>query len=136
MYYIFSYFDSYKRDGMSPVVRSTSRSDWIRLSQSQCYYWKSDSGGYVLSYTFKFDVEEQYEFAYCYPYTYSRLQNHLSNLPSSTVHQKVLTKTLQKRSMDLLTIGSGERTIVGMYIIYADYRRWIFFLVVMKSFCY
>jgi len=50
------------REGMGPVVRSTSRVNWIRLSQSQCYYWKGESGGYILSFTFKFDVDERYEF--------------------------------------------------------------------------
>lgn len=85
------------REGMGPVVRSTSRVNWIRLSQSQCYYWKGESGGYILSFTFKFDVDERYEFAYCFPYDYSRLQNKIQALPSSVEH-RVLAHTLQKRN--------------------------------------
>ena len=100
------------REGMSPVVRSDSRPDWIRLSQSQCYYWRGDSG-YILSFTFKFDECEKYEFAYCYPYNYTRLQSYLQTLPPM-VERRVLAKTLQKRNMDLLTIGHGGRTIVVM----------------------
>ena len=82
---------------MGPVVRSTSRPSWIRLSQSQCYYWKGESGGYILSFTFKFDVDERYEFAYCFPYDYSRLQSKIRALPSSVEH-RVLAHTLQKRN--------------------------------------
>jgi cytosolic carboxypeptidase protein 6 len=85
------------REGMGPVVRSTSRPSWIRLSQSQCYYWKGESGGYILSFTFKFDVDERYEFAYCFPYDYSRLQSKILALPSNVQH-RVLAHTLQKRN--------------------------------------
>jgi len=109
----FSKGRSLYREGMGPVVRSTSRPSWIRLSQSQCYYWKGESGGYILSFTFKFDVDERYEFAYCFPYDYSRLQSKILALPSNVQH-RVLAHTLQKRNIDLLTIGSGERHIVVM----------------------
>ena len=105
----FSKGKSLYREGMSPVVRSQSRPNWARLSQSQCYYWRGDNGGYILSFTFKFDEMERYDFAYCFPYSYSKLQNFICSLDSETVERRVLAKTLQKRNMDLLTIGQGER---------------------------
>ena len=111
----FSKGKSLYREGMSPVVRSQSRPNWTRLSQSQCYYWRGDNGGYILSFTFKFDEMERYDFAYCFPYSYSKLQNFICSLDSETVERRVLAKTLQKRNMDLLTIGQGERNRFNLY---------------------
>jgi len=64
--------------------------------------------------TFKFDREERYEFAYCYPYTYTSLQNHIAGLPTEIVHRSIVGQTLQKRNMDLLSIGDGPKTVVIM----------------------
>ena len=102
------------REGMSPCVRSTSRPKWTRLPSQQCYYWRNDGGCYILSFTFKFDLEERYEFAYCYPYSYTELQNYLSSLAPELVERSIIGQTLQKRNMDLLSIGEGNRTIVVM----------------------
>ena len=99
---------------MSPCVRSTSRPKWTRLPSQQCYYWRNDGGCYILSFTFKFDLEERYEFAYCYPYSYTELQNYLSSLAPELVERSIIGQTLQKRNMDLLSIGEGNRTIVVM----------------------
>jgi len=110
----FSKGKSLYREGMSPCVRSTSRPKWTRLPSQQCYYWRNDGGCYILSFTFKFDLEERYEFAYCYPYSYTDLQNYLSNLAPELVERSIIGQTLQKRNMDLLSIGEGNRTIVVM----------------------
>ena len=110
----FSKGKSLYREGMSPCVRSTSRPKWTRLPSQQCYYWRNDGGCYILSFTFKFDLEERYEFAYCYPYSYTELQNYLSSLAPELVERSIIGQTLQKRNMDLLSIGEGNRTIVVM----------------------
>lgn len=67
-----------------------------------------------MSFTFQFDEQERYEFAYCYPYTYSTMQQYIHNLPLELVSHQVIGHTLQKRNLDLLTIGTGDRTVVVM----------------------
>ena len=83
-------------DGMTPVVRSTSRPTWsvliIRVMPNQTqtntlsccrqrlpltsvfYYISPDhNNNYVLSFAFTFDTEEEkYQFALNYPYSHSR----------------------------------------------------------------
>lgn len=131
----FSKGKSLYRDGMSPCVRSTSRSDWSRkvlemlfladlqlhfhqtcdrIPSHQCFYWRNELGNYILSFTFQFDEQERYEFAYCYPYTYSTMQQYIHNLPLELVTHQVIGHTLQKRNLDLLTVGTGDRTVVVM----------------------
>ncbi|KAF4072373.1 hypothetical protein AMELA_G00262340 [Ameiurus melas] len=79
----FSKTKSLYRDGMAPVVKSTSRPKWQRLPAKNVYYYRCPDHrrNYVMSFAFCFDREDDvYQFAYCYPYTYSRLQHYLSSL--------------------------------------------------------
>uniref|UniRef100_A0A3B5LTQ5 AGBL carboxypeptidase 4 n=1 Tax=Xiphophorus couchianus TaxID=32473 RepID=A0A3B5LTQ5_9TELE len=79
----FSKTKSLYRDGMSPVVKSTSRPKWQRLPPKNVYYYRCPDHrrNYVMSFAFCFDREDDvYQFAYCYPYTYTRLQHYLASL--------------------------------------------------------
>uniref|UniRef100_A0A4W5PDW7 AGBL carboxypeptidase 4 n=1 Tax=Hucho hucho TaxID=62062 RepID=A0A4W5PDW7_9TELE len=79
----FSKTKSLYRDGMSPVVKSTSRPKWQRLPAKNVYYYRCPDHrrNYVMSFAFCFDREDDvYQFAYCYPYTYTRLQHYLDSL--------------------------------------------------------
>ncbi|XP_033607460.1 cytosolic carboxypeptidase 6-like, partial [Cryptotermes secundus] len=71
------------RDGMTPLVKSTSRPKWQRIPNKYVYYYRSPEhqNHYVLSFAFGFDREEDvYQFAFSYPYSYSRCQGHLELL--------------------------------------------------------
>lgn len=63
------------KDGMTPVVKSTSRPRWQRLKSEQVYYYTSPehSRNSVLSMAFAFDREDEiYSFALTFPYSYTR----------------------------------------------------------------
>ncbi|KAM4022839.1 cytosolic carboxypeptidase 6-like isoform 3-T3 [Anomaloglossus baeobatrachus] len=108
----FSKTKSLYRDGMSPVVKSTSRPKWQRLPSKNVYYYRCPDHrkNYVMSFAFCFDREDDvYQFAYCYPYTYTRLQHYLENLDRLNldyVHRELLGLSVQQRRLDLLTITS------------------------------
>ncbi|XP_047103655.1 cytosolic carboxypeptidase 6 [Schistocerca piceifrons] len=71
------------RDGMTPLVKSTSRPKWQRMPNKHVYYYRSPEHQqqHVLSFAFAFDREEDvYQFALTYPYSYSRCQAHLDLL--------------------------------------------------------
>ncbi|KAG8469480.1 hypothetical protein KFE25_005935 [Diacronema lutheri] len=109
----FSKTKSLYRDGMTPVVRSTSRPKWERLPDKHVYYYRSPrhDGAYVLSVALAFDRAETYHFAYCYPYTYGALQQLLQQLDSLNLpfyRRDCLCRTLQHRRLDVLTISSAE----------------------------
>jgi hypothetical protein len=79
----FSKGKSLYRDGMTPLVRSTSRPHWQRLPSRNTFYYKCPryKMNYVLSFVFEFDLEDDvYYFAYCYPYTYTDLQRYLHSI--------------------------------------------------------
>uniref|UniRef100_A0A663M7V5 ATP/GTP binding protein like 4 n=1 Tax=Athene cunicularia TaxID=194338 RepID=A0A663M7V5_ATHCN len=79
----FSKTKSLYRDGMAPMVKSTSRPKWQRIPSKNVYYYRCPDHrkNYVMSFAFCFDREDDtYQFAYCYPYTYTRLQHYLDNL--------------------------------------------------------
>ena len=75
----FSKTKSLYREGMAPMVKTTSRPAWQRVPKQNVFYYKCPRHrkGYIMSFVFVFDAAETYEFAYCYPYTYSRLQSFL-----------------------------------------------------------
>nr|XP_032822144.1 cytosolic carboxypeptidase 6 [Petromyzon marinus] len=108
----FSKTRSLYRDGMTPVVKSTSRPQWTRLPGKHVFYYRSPEhrGRYVVSFAFCFDREEdEYQFAYCFPYTYSQLQRYLDALQArgfDYVHRELLGLSVQQRRLDLLTITS------------------------------
>ncbi|KAK2898363.1 hypothetical protein Q8A67_009781 [Cirrhinus molitorella] len=106
----FSKTKSLYRDGMSPVVKSTSRPKWQRLPAKNVYYYRCPDHrrNYVMSFAFCFDREDDvYQFAYCYPYTYSRLQHYLASLERRNLdylQREQLGLSVQQRRLDLLTI--------------------------------
>ncbi|XP_051509891.1 cytosolic carboxypeptidase 6-like [Myxocyprinus asiaticus] len=106
----FSKTKSLYRDGMSPVVKSTSRPKWQRLPAKNVYYYRCPDHrrNYVMSFAFCFDREDDvYQFAYCYPYTYSRLQHYLASLERRNLdylQREQLGLSVQQRQLDLLTI--------------------------------
>ncbi|XP_077133494.1 cytosolic carboxypeptidase 6 isoform X2 [Ranitomeya variabilis] len=108
----FSKTKSLYRDGMSPVVKSTSRPNWQRLPSKNVYYYRCPDHrkNYVMSFAFCFDREDDvYQFAYCFPYTYTRLQHYLENLDRMNldyVQRELLGLSVQQRRLDLLTITS------------------------------
>eukprot|EP00062_Callorhinchus_milii_P017903 gi/632970806/ref/XP_007901852.1/ PREDICTED: cytosolic carboxypeptidase 6 isoform X3 [Callorhinchus milii] len=106
----FSKTKSLYRDGMAPVVKSTSRPTWQRLPSKNVYYYRCPDHrkNYVMSFAFCFDREnEVYQFAYCYPYTYTQLQRYLDNMEKRNldyVRREMLGVSMQHRRLDLLTI--------------------------------
>ncbi|XP_071522054.1 LOW QUALITY PROTEIN: uncharacterized protein [Panulirus ornatus] len=99
-------------EGLTPLVRSTSRPRWTRMPPESVYYYRSDQhrDHYVLSFAVCFDVEQDvYQFALTYPYSYSRLQALLDQqdargLPFCWRH--TLALTVMKRACHVLTITS------------------------------
>ncbi|XP_076462552.1 cytosolic carboxypeptidase 6-like [Babylonia areolata] len=106
----FSKTKSLYRDGMTPLVKSTSRPKWVRIPTKYVYYYRCPDHrkNYVMSFAFNFDSEDEvYQFAYCYPYSYTRLQNYLDNLEKRNYDfftRELLCLTVQQRRLDLLTI--------------------------------
>ncbi len=112
----FSKQRSLYRQGMAPIVKSTSRPHWECIPSKQVYYYKSYRHGktYVLSFSFLFDQEdEDYYFAYSFPYTYTDLQRFLHGIEVKQFpyfRRELLGRTVQYRRMDLLTITDFEST--------------------------
>ncbi|KXJ27532.1 Cytosolic carboxypeptidase 6 [Exaiptasia diaphana] len=110
----FSKTKSLYREGMTPLVKSTSRQKWQRIPAKNCFYYRCPDHrkNYVLSFAFAFDNEtDVYQFAYCFPYTYSRLQNYLDGLEQKDCDfftRELLCTTVQQRRLDLLTITNPE----------------------------
>nr|XP_033771410.1 BEN domain-containing protein 5 isoform X3 [Geotrypetes seraphini] len=112
----FSKTKSLYRDGMAPMVKSTSRPKWQRLPAKNVYYYRCPDHrkNYVMSFAFCFDREDDiYQFAYCYPYTYTRLQHYLDNLEKKNmefVGRELLGLSVQQRRLDLMTITNPQDT--------------------------
>ncbi|XP_078484968.1 cytosolic carboxypeptidase 6-like isoform X2 [Ciona intestinalis] len=112
----FSKTKSLYREGMSPVVKSTSRPKWQRIPSKTVYYYRCPDHrkNYVMSFLFCFDRAEEnevYHFSYSYPYTYSRLQTYLERIEKKQLNyfkRDLLTLTVQQRRLDLLTITAHE----------------------------
>ncbi|KAJ8679497.1 hypothetical protein QAD02_015284 [Eretmocerus hayati] len=107
------------REGMTPLVRSTSRLKWQRLPVKQVFYYKSaqHQNHYVLSFAFSFDREDElYQFALTYPYSYSRHLGHLDNLSTKypSIRRETLANSIQKRKVELLTITAEEKANTGL----------------------
>ncbi len=49
------------RDGLTPVVKSTSRPRWQRMPQNHVFYYRSPvhKDNYVLTFAFCFDKEDE-----------------------------------------------------------------------------
>ncbi|CAB3977681.1 Cytosolic carboxypeptidase 6 [Paramuricea clavata] len=108
----FSKTKSLYREGMSPVVKSSSRPKWQRIAAKNVFYYRCPDHrkNYVMSFAFCFDKDEDmYQFAYSYPYTYTRLQKYLNQLQRRGMdyfQRKQLCLSVQQRKVDLLTITS------------------------------
>ena len=79
----FSKSKSLYREGMSPLVKSTSRPKWQRIPAKNVFYYRcpEHKKNYVMSFVFCFDIEDDvYQFAYAFPYSYTKLQNYLQIL--------------------------------------------------------
>ncbi|KAG2379463.1 hypothetical protein C9374_006580 [Naegleria lovaniensis] len=111
------------RQGMTPLVSSTSRPKWQRIPEKQVYYYRkppkyermATTGTHFLSWVFVFDNDEdEYFFAYSYPYSYTDLQKFLSFIEYQGFNyfqREVLCRTVQNRRCDILTITSPENLI-------------------------
>ncbi|EDV22329.1 uncharacterized protein TRIADDRAFT_28493 [Trichoplax adhaerens] len=108
----FSKTKSLYRDGMAPVIKSTTRPKWVRLSAKNAFYYRSPDhdNNYVMSFAVVLDKEnEEYSFAYCYPYSYSKLQRYLDAIEARSlryVRRECIALTLQHRRLDMITITS------------------------------
>lgn len=102
------------KDGMTPLVKSSTRPKWQRIPREQVFYYKSaqHQDHHVLSIAFAFDREDDvYQFALTYPYSYSRYLAHLDNLCAKHPHAKRenLATSVQKRKIDVVTITSEDK---------------------------
>ena len=117
----FSKTKSLYREGMSPVVKSTSRPKWQRIPSKTVYYYRCPDHrkNYVMSFAFCFDradENEVYHFSYSYLYTYTRLQSYLDNIEKKHLpyfKRELLTSTVQQRRLDLLTITAPDNLTEG-----------------------
>lgn len=115
----FSKTKSLYRDGMSPLVKSTSRPKWQRIPAKNVFYYRSPDHhkNYVMSFAFAFDKESDvYQFSYCYPYTYNRLQTYLNDIEKqnlSYVKIERLCLSVQQRNVDMITITSPANLMKG-----------------------
>ena len=131
----FSKTKSLYRDGMSPLVRSSSSATWERIHPKSVFYYKQkdrptkkrddaaveDDGRdspedgeagkktpCVLSIVYTFESKEAHWFAYSYPFGYTMQQHLLDALERRRlpyVKRELLCRTLQNRRCDVLTIG-------------------------------
>eukprot|EP00762_Andalucia_godoyi_P002291 ANDGO_07548.mRNA.1 Cytosolic carboxypeptidase 6 len=113
----FSKTRSLYRLGMAPVVRSTSRPNWVRMHEKQAFYYRSprNKKQYVLSFIFLFDNEnDEYQFAYSFPYTYMYLQKFLYSIERLQLpffSRTVLCKTILGRNMDVVAISNPDNML-------------------------
>ncbi|XP_077865112.1 cytosolic carboxypeptidase 6-like [Saccoglossus kowalevskii] len=110
----FSKTKSLYREGMSPLVKSTTRPRWQRIPAKNVYYYRCPDHrkNYVLSFAFAFDREDDvYQFSYCFPYSYTRQQTYLDTLEKRDTDyftRELLCLSVQQRRLDLLTITSPD----------------------------
>eukprot|EP00794_Sanderia_malayensis_P004624 gene4624-5231_t len=110
----FSKTKSLYRDGMSPLVKSSTRPRWQRIPAKNVFYYRCPDHrhNYVMSFAFAFDNDDAvYQFSYCFPYTYSRLQSYLNKIEMKHLDffkRETLCLTVQHRKVDLITITSRD----------------------------
>lgn len=79
-------------EGLTPVARSRSRPNWVRLHEDQVFYYRSPDHGfrYVLSIAFRFSShDDEHQFALFYVYNYSTLNNFLNRWTLETKRRKL-----------------------------------------------
>lgn len=99
--------------GMTPLVKSSSRPKWQRLPKEHVFYYKSPihKNHHVLSFAFFFDREDDvYQFALNYPYSYSRLQAYLSVIEQKfPIQRDLLINSVQGRRVELITFDDVKK---------------------------
>ncbi|XP_060844938.1 cytosolic carboxypeptidase 6-like isoform X1 [Rhopalosiphum padi] len=102
------------KNGMTPIVRSTSRNTWYRIPIYRVHYHRSlyHDNNYVLSILFSFDKDDDsYQFSYSYPYSYTRQQNYLSLIEKKKLpyfKRELLGQSIQNKRLDLITITNPK----------------------------
>ncbi|XP_072401658.1 cytosolic carboxypeptidase 6-like [Diabrotica undecimpunctata] len=105
-------------ENMTPLVKSATRPQWQRIPKQYVFYHKSalHHGHYVLSFSFGFDKEDDvFQFCLAPPYSYTKLQTFLNILEKKAAYltenfkRELLENTVQKRRVDLVTIGSLDK---------------------------
>ncbi|XP_050083944.1 cytosolic carboxypeptidase 6 isoform X2 [Anopheles aquasalis] len=120
------------KDGMTPLVKSTSRPKWQRLLRCEVFYYKSPvhQNHYVLSFAFGFDKEDEvYQFALTFPYSYSKMQAYLNALElkfPETFERSSLGMSIQNRKLELVTFDEvkkpdkvDQKNVIHMVVILA-----------------
>ncbi|XP_049286539.1 cytosolic carboxypeptidase 6 isoform X1 [Anopheles funestus] len=103
------------KDGMTPLVKSTSRPKWQRLPRCEVFYYKSPvhQNHYVLSFAFGFDKEDEvYQFALTFPYSYSKMQAYLNAVElkfPDTFERSTLGMSIQNRKLELITFDDVKK---------------------------
>ncbi|XP_050077969.1 cytosolic carboxypeptidase 6 [Anopheles maculipalpis] len=103
------------KDGMTPLVKSTSRPKWQRLPRCEVFYYKSPvhQNHYVLSFAFGFDKEDEvYQFALTFPYSYSKMQAYLNAVElkfPETFERSSLGMSIQNRKLELITFDDVKK---------------------------
>ncbi|XP_026479889.1 cytosolic carboxypeptidase 6-like [Ctenocephalides felis] len=94
------------RDGMTPLVKSTSRPKWQRIPPGSVFY----SGKTAVSLAFAFDKEdEMFQFAAGPPYSYSRYLGSLElKAPPDIMKRTCIAKSVQNRDVDMIEIGENK----------------------------
>lgn len=104
------------REGMSPLVKSIKHPSWQKIPTSHIIYYRiPKTKSYTLSFFFQFDDnKDTYSFAYSYPYSYTDLQKYLHRIDSNDLsfyNRSLLTRTVQHRRIDLLTITNNNDNV-------------------------
>ncbi|XP_035781923.1 LOW QUALITY PROTEIN: cytosolic carboxypeptidase 6-like [Anopheles albimanus] len=120
------------KDGMTPLVKSTSRPKWQRLLRCEVFYYKSPvhQNHYVLSFAFGFDKEDEvYQFALTFPYSYSKMQAYLNALElkfPETFERSSLGMSIQNRKLELVTFDEvkkpdkvDQKNVIHMVVVLA-----------------
>uniref|UniRef100_A0A182X2P8 Peptidase M14 domain-containing protein n=1 Tax=Anopheles quadriannulatus TaxID=34691 RepID=A0A182X2P8_ANOQN len=103
------------KDGMTPLVKSTSRPKWQRLPRCEVFYYKSPvhQNHYVLSFAFGFDKEDEvYQFALTFPYSYSKMQAYLNAVElkfPEAFERSSLGMSIQNRKLELITFDDVKK---------------------------
>ncbi|XP_065084431.1 cytosolic carboxypeptidase 6-like isoform X2 [Ochlerotatus camptorhynchus] len=120
------------KDGMTPLVKSSSRPKWQRIPRCEVFYYKSaiHQNHYVLSFAFGFDKEDEvYQFALTFPYSYSKLQAYLNALETKfpeSFERTTLGMTIQNRKLEVVTFDDvkkpdkvDQKNVIHMVVILA-----------------
>ena len=109
------------KDGLTPLVKSSGRPKWQRISKSHCFYYKSPlhQNHYVLSFAFAFDKEDEvYQFTLAPPYSYSRLQAYLGCLETRFPNSGLVRTTLAQSIVSIFKIKFNYLFIINCFMFF------------------